>query len=130
MLWTSNLNILSSLYLSSASQLKLGCFMADLPIFGSCYALWPLCCGCCHSLCNGITPYVMITLYVCLTICLLVVLKGVPEYNKCMHIYTSEHHLPLSSDWLVLASMEDVLIRCLASVCTTCYLLLHLTRTN
>ena len=40
---------------------------------------------------------------------------------KCMHIYTSEHHLPLSSDWLVLVSMEDVLVMHLVSVCTTHY---------
>ena len=31
-LFTSNLKLLSSLYLSSASKLKLGCFIAGLPI--------------------------------------------------------------------------------------------------
>ena len=33
-LFTSNLKFLCLLYLSSASQLKLGCFMAGLPILG------------------------------------------------------------------------------------------------
>ena len=33
-LLTSNLNVLSSLYFSSVSQLNAGCFMACLPIFG------------------------------------------------------------------------------------------------
>ena len=33
-LLTSNLKVLSLLYLSSASQLKLGCFLAGLPILG------------------------------------------------------------------------------------------------
>ena len=34
MLFISSLNILSLLYLSSVSQLNVGCFMAGLPIFG------------------------------------------------------------------------------------------------
>ena len=34
MLFTSSLNAFSSLCLSSASQLKVGCFMAGLPILG------------------------------------------------------------------------------------------------
>ena len=50
------------------------------------------------AVCNAIMPNVMIMLYVCLTIYLLLVLLGVREYNKCMCIYTSEHHLSLSSD--------------------------------
>ena len=70
---------------------------------------------------NEIVPYVTIMLYVCLTIYLLVVLIGVGEYNMCMHIFTIEGHLSLGSDWLVLVSMEDALIRHLASVCTTHY---------
>ena len=34
MLFTSSLNVFSSLYLSSASQLKVHCLMAGLPILG------------------------------------------------------------------------------------------------
>ena len=65
-LLTSNLKVLSSLYLSSASKLKVGCFMA-VCLFWSWYTLWPLCHGCCHTLncCSGCLWYCLGCCFIC-----------------------------------------------------------------
>ena len=71
--------------------------------------------------CNDIIPYMTITLCVCFTINLSHELLEVGAYNKCMHIHTSEHPLPLASDWPHAGEYRDVLIRHLANVHTTHY---------